>query len=183
MGKTQAAHNHDSGEQLPAELAGLIDTVYAELRSIAAACLRRERVNHTLQTTALVNEAYLRLARRRAWPVNDRAGFCAAAAEAIRRILTDHARRRRRLKRGGAQVCLQWDGAGVAAAEPPLDVFELDEVLKRLAGVAPRAARIVELRYFGGLSEQEVADVLGVSRRTVQCDWRWARAWLMRELS
>jgi len=168
------------GGALTADLAA---AVYSELRSLAAASLRRERANHTLQTTALVNEAYLRLARRHVWPLNDRAAFCAAAAAAIRRILTDHARRRHRLKRGGGCVTMRLDDAAVAAAEPPIDVVQLDEALKRLRDESPRAAKIVELRYFGGMSEQEVADVLGIARRTVQCDWRWARAWLMRELS
>jgi RNA polymerase sigma-70 factor, ECF subfamily len=176
-------HNRDGGEPLPNELSELIEAVYAELRVIAAAHLRHERRDHTLQTTALVNEAYLRLRSQRAELANDRAAFFAAAAEAIRRILTDHARRRRRIKRGGAALRLELDNCPVPATERTVDVVELDEALRKLAGESPRAARIVELRYFAGLSEHEVADVLGVSRRTVQCDWRWARAWLMRALT
>jgi len=181
-GVSQVEYNQVGRESSDTPLAQLVVEVYAELRTIATAYLRRERPGHTLQTTALVHEAYLRLARRRGWNVDDRAGFCAAAAQAIRRILTDHARRRLRQKHGGARVQLQLGANSLRAPQVPVDVLELDEALARLANQAPRPARIVELRYFGGLSELEVAQVLRVSRRTVQCDWRWARAWLAREL-
>jgi len=167
------------------ELADLLPAVYDELRRIAARHLRREqRTNHTLQTTALVHEAYLRLAgqQRPYWP--DRAGFCAAAAQAIRRILIDHARRRASRRRGGAAARrVPLDSGVLAAPTPSIDVLVLDEALSRLAAVSPRQARVAELRYFGGLTDDETAAVLGVSRRTVQTDWRGARAWLYRALS
>jgi len=158
--------------------------VYKELRRLAAQYLRREqRRDHTLQTTALVHEAYLRLAgqRRSGWP--DRAGFYAAAAQAIRRILIDHARRRARRKRGGPGARrVHLDAAALETASCVIDVLALDEALSRLAALTPRQARVVELRYFGGLTDDEIAAVLGVSRRTVQTDWHGARAWLYREL-
>lgn len=174
-----------SGPASSGELSDWLPAVYHELRRIAAQHLRREqRPNHTLQTTALVHEAYLRLAgqHRPQWP--DRAGFCAAAAQAIRRILLDHARRRASRKRGGAvarQIAL--DSGVLAAPTPVIDVLILDEALSRLAAMSPRQARVAELRYFGGLTDDETAAVLGVSRRTVQTDWRGARAWLYRALS
>ena len=183
MESKPAKHYQVGRESCTPELACLLDAVYTELRTIAASHLRRERPDHTLRTTALVNEAFLRLAHRRSWVVEDRAGFCAAAAQAIRRILTDHARHRRRLRHGGGRVRLELTERNLAAPEPAVDVIELDEGLQRLKAEDPRAARIVELRYFGGMSEQEVANVLGVSRRTVQGEWHWARTWLMRELS
>jgi RNA polymerase sigma-70 factor, ECF subfamily len=165
------------------DAAGLVAEVYGELRRIAGAYLRRERRGHTLQTTALVHEAYLRLngEGRASWP--DRAGFCAAAAQTIRRILTDHARARRRLKRGGTGRRVRLDPGMLAAAGESIDILALDEALQRLATLSPRQARIVELRYFGGLTDEEIAEMLAVSRRTVQSDWRGARAWLHRELS
>jgi len=166
------------------ELGEIMPAVYQELRRIAGQYLRRERrAGHTLQTTALVHEAYLRLAsqRRDQWP--DRAGFCAAAAQAIRRILIDHARRRARHKRGGSAARrVPLDPAGLATPAPAIDLLMLDDALSRLAALSPRQARVVELRYFGGLTDDETAAVLGVSRRTVQADWRGARAWLYREL-
>ena len=122
------------------------------------------------------------------WPPKrhwaSRADFCAAASQAIRRVLIDYARGRQRVKRGGSSAGrVQLDGAVLAAEQPSVDLLELDEALKRLAALSERQARVVELRYFGGLGEEEAAEVLGVSRRTVQKDWRGARAWLLRELS
>lgn len=162
----------------------VMPAVYQELRRLAGRFLRREqRPGHTLQTTALAHEAYLRLANQRREHWLDRAGFCAAAAQAIRRILIDHARRRARRKRGGPGAQrVHLDAAVLETASSVIDVLALDEALSRLAGLAPRQARVVELRYFGGLTDDETAAVLGVSRRTVQTDWRGARAWLYREL-
>jgi RNA polymerase sigma-70 factor, ECF subfamily len=168
----------------PSRLPELLPVVYEELRRIAGEHLRRERrPGHTLQTTALVHEAYVRLAGqgRERWP--DRAGFCAAAAQAIRRILIDYARCRTRRKRGGtAANRVHVDPAELAAPLPAIDLLVLDDALSRLAELSPRQARVVELRYFGGLTDDETAQVLTVSRRTVQAEWRGARAWLYREL-
>lgn len=181
----QAEDQHEPPNCAPGDdLSEVMPAVYQELRRLAGRYLRREqRPDHTLQTTALVHEAYLRLAgqQRSYWP--DRAGFCAAAAQAIRRILIDYARRRARRKRGGAAARrIPLDFVVPAIPTPTVDVLALDEALSRLAALAPRQARVVELRYFGGLTDDEVAGVLGVSRRTVQTDWRGARAWLCREL-
>ncbi len=165
-------------------LSELVPAVYEELRRIAGEHLRREqRPGHTLQTTALAHEAYLRLAGQGREQWSDRAGFCAAAAQAIRRILIDYARRRARGKRGGAAANrVRIDPAGLASPVPAIDLLELDEALSRLAKLSPRQARVVELRYFGGLTYDETANILGVSRRTVQTEWRGARAWLYRAL-
>lgn len=164
---------------------GLPAPVYAELRRIAASYLRKERRDHTLRTTALAHEAYLRLVSAGTLPAGDRAAFCAAAAQAIRRILVDCARRRARLKRGGG-ACrrdLQLESAVLAVAPPTLDLLDLEAALARLEVLAPRQAQVVELRFFGGLSEGDAARTLGVDRRTIQRDWRGARAWLRRELN
>jgi RNA polymerase sigma factor (TIGR02999 family) len=160
----------------------LVPLVYRQLRQRAAACLRRERRDHTLQPTALVNEAYLRLlGQERAQWVN-RAQFFAVASQLMRRILVDHARLRQAAKRpGGIRVELD---EGMRAM-PPLDceLLLLDEALREFALVDERQAHIVELRYFGGLSEDEVAAVLSLSRTTVTREWRSARAWLRRRLT
>lgn len=161
-----------------------MSSIYEDLRQIAAAFLRREGPGHLLQTTALAHEAYLRLAQAGHGPWGSRAEFCAAAAQAIRRVLIDHARARRRVKRGGPDAHrIDFDTSMLTSATPRADLLELDEALNRLAVLSQRQARVVELRYFGGLSEDETADVLGVSRRTVQKDWRGARAWLQRALA
>lgn len=161
----------------------LLPLVYDELRALAAAHFRRERGDHTLQPTALVHEVYLKLVDQTQAQWRDRAHFFAVAAEAIRRVLVDHARVRGAAKRRapGARVTIE---AGLdAAAEAPLDVAALDEALRALAELSPRQARVVELRYFAGLSVEEAAGVLGVSEGTVKGDWRVARAWLQRALS
>lgn len=166
------------------ELSDLMSLVYHELRQIAAQYLRHERADHTLQTTALVHEAYVRLAHQPSTQRLSRAEFCATAARAIRRVLIDHARRRRREKRGGRQHRrVHVDAALLEARSSDLDLLELDEALSRLAQLSQRHAQIVELRFFGGLTEEETAELLSVSRRTVQSDWRAARAWLQRELA
>jgi RNA polymerase sigma factor (TIGR02999 family) len=157
--------------------------VQGELRRRAAAYLRRERPDHTLEPTALVHEAYLRLVGqgRVAW--HDRMHFFALAAQMMRRILVDHARGQHRKKRAGGAVHVALDEAVAHAGPSPYDFLLLDQALCELAAVAGRHARIVELRYFGGLTEDEVADVLGVSRATVTREWQTARAWLYRRMT
>ena len=161
----------------------LIPLVYEELHRLAHKYMRRERENHTLQTTALVHEAYARLAHAQGVRWQSRAHFFALAAKVMRRVLVDFARERRNLKRGGGRVLVPLDGLPVAAPEPSLDLLALDSALDRLALLNERQSRIVELRYFGGLGEQEIAAFLSVSLRTVQNDWRLARLWLHHELS
>ena len=161
----------------------LVPVVYRELRRRAGAYLRRERSDHTLQPTALVHEAYLRLTAqdRVAW--QNRAHFFAIAAQMMRRVLIDHARERLAAKRPGAHLKVLLDD-GIGAAQPPsCELMMVDGALVELARIDPRQAQIVELRYFGGLSEQEVADVLSVSRATVSREWQTARAWLYRRLT
>jgi RNA polymerase sigma factor (TIGR02999 family) len=176
----------------PAALERLAPLVEAELHRLARRYMRRERAGHTLQTTALVNEAFLRLADAGGVPWQDRAHSFAVAAQAMRRVLVDAAQARRNLKRGGgARRNLKRGGgarrvtledAVAVAPERGADVLALDEALGRLARLNARQARVVELRYFGGLTEAEVAEVLGVSERTVRHDWGVARGWLYRAL-
>jgi RNA polymerase sigma-70 factor (ECF subfamily) len=157
--------------------------IYGELRRIAAGCLRKERRDHTLRTTALANEAYVKLVSEGVLPAAGRAAYCAAAAQAIRHILVDYARRRQRLRRGGAHARrVTLDAAMLPAEESNLEILDLNAALQRLERLSPRQARVVELRFFGGVSEDEAAEILGISRRTVQLEWRGARAWLRREL-
>jgi RNA polymerase sigma factor (TIGR02999 family) len=164
-------------------LAKLLPVVYTELRRQAARYLRRERTNHTLQTTELIHEAYLRLVDQKNVKWQNRAHFFAVAAQMMRRILVDHARRRRRVKRGGsaAQLPLE-ESLTLAAVNSDVDLLALDEALKRLAEIDARQCRVVELRFFSGLSIEETATVLGVSRTTVKDDLNLAKAWLRREL-
>jgi len=166
-----------------AALEELMPLVYDELRKVAARFLRRQRPGHTLQTTALVNEAYLRLIDSNRVQWQNRAHFFAVSATLMRRILVDFARERQNLKRGGAAELVPLDEALVVAPERGADLLALDEALNRLAALNPRQAQVVELRYFGGLSEEEAAEALKVSLRTVQRDWNLARLWLYRELS
>ena len=162
----------------------LMERFYADLRRIAAAQLRQERHNHTLQPTALVHEAYARFVRQSDVRLHDRSHFLATASQLMRQILVDHARARRASKRGGAQhhqVTL--DEALFADHSRPLDVLVLDEALNRLAELDNRHGRIVEMHFFGGLTYSEIAAVLGVAEKTVKRDWAMARAWLRLELS
>jgi RNA polymerase sigma factor (TIGR02999 family) len=161
----------------------LLPLVYDELHRMAAHYMRGERPGHTLQTSALVNEVYLRLADYKQMQWQDRAHFFAVAAQAMRRILIDFARARQNLKRGGGAERVSLDEALVVTPAGGTDLLALDEALGRLDKLNPRQARMVELRYFGGLSEEELAEVLGVTTRTVRRDWSLARAWLYRELS
>lgn len=157
--------------------------VYDDLRAIAAARLRGERQEHTLQPTALVHEAYLRLSeqRRRQW--KERRQFFAVASRVMRQVLVDHARARQAEKRGGEATRIEVTALGEIAAPPEVfDILPLDEALTRLAALQPRLAKVVELRFFGGLEVEETAALLDCSPRTVKRDWALARAWLVREL-
>ena len=160
----------------------LIPLVHDELRRQAARYLRRERPGHTLQTSALINEAYIRLVDQREVRWQNRAHFFGIAAQMMRRILVEHARARHRLKRGGSMVALPLDEARAAAEEQGVDVVAIDQALTRLSAIDPQQGRIVELRYFSGLSIEETAEVIGISPATVKRDWRMAKAWLRREL-
>jgi RNA polymerase sigma-70 factor (ECF subfamily) len=161
----------------------LIPQVYGELRRLAAHYMRSERGNHTLQPTALVNEAYTRLVQQPQIPWQNRAHFFATASHLMRHILVDHARARRAGKRGGLQRQVTLDDALLPSSERTMDVLILDEALENLAQFDPRQARIVELHFFGGLTFAEIALVLKVTERTVKRDWSMARAWLKGELS
>lgn len=161
----------------------LIPSVYEELRKLAAAYMGRERRDHTLQPTALVNELYLRMVDGQRVDWLGKAQFFALAAHQIRRILIEHARKHRAAKRGGAAQKLTLDEAAALAADADVDLLALDEAMTRLAERSERQARVVELRFFGGMSVEETAGVLGVSPTTVKDDWTVARAWLRRELS
>ena len=161
----------------------LIPQVYGELRRLAANYMRSERGNHTLQPTALVNEAYTRLVQQPQIPWQNRAHFFATASHLMRHILVDHARARRAGKRGGLQRQVTLDDALLPSSERTMDVLILDEALENLAQFDPRQARIVELHFFSGLTFAEIALVLKVTERTVKRDWSMARAWLKGELS
>ncbi len=166
-----------------AALDRLIPIVYEELRRQASRYLRRERPGHTLQTTGVVHEAYLRLVDQRQADWQNRAQFFGVAAQMMRRVLIDHARSKQAVKRGGAGIQVTLEDATVAAAERGVDVIELDEALSRLAALDPQQAKVVELRYFTGLGIEETAQVLGISPATVKREWAMARAWLRRELA
>jgi RNA polymerase sigma-70 factor (ECF subfamily) len=160
----------------------LIPMVYGELRRVARRHLWRERPDHTLQSAALVNEAYLRLVRQESPKWQNRAHFFGVAAQLMRHILVDHARGRRAGKRGGSTPRLVLDPELVPAQSPELDLVALDDALSRLTALDPRQGRLIELRFFGGLSIDETAVVLGVSTATVEREWVTARAWLRLEL-
>ena len=160
----------------------LTPLVYDQLRQQAARYLRREHRVHTLQTTALINEAYLRLIDAKEVRWQGRAHFFAIAANLMRRILVDHARRRDAEKRGGSQIRLTLDQTMLPASQSDVDVLAIDEALTRLAAIDRQQAQIVELRFFSGLSVEETAAALGISPRTVKRDWSVARAWLRREI-
>ena len=165
-----------------AALDKLIPLVYDELRQLAHRYMKRERAGHTLQTTALVNEAYARLVDQRNVQWQNRAHFFAVAAQVMRHILIDHARNQTRAKRGGDAQHISLDDAQTMSAERAAELLALDEALKKLAEIDERRSRVVELRYFGGLSIDETAEVLKIKPITVSRDWRWARAWLFRAL-
>lgn len=161
----------------------LFPLVQRELRRQAASYLRRERRDHTLQPTALVHEAYLRLVGQEHMSWQNRAHFYGLAAQMMRRILVDHARRHRAAKRPGVALQMPLDENMRRVAPRSCELLDLDEALAELTAIDPRQGQIVEMRYFGGLSEQDVADVLAVSRQTVTRDWQLAKAWLRRRLT
>ncbi len=163
-------------------LGRLLPLVYGELRALARVHLRHERPDHTLQPTALVHEAYLRLLGGQDPPWNDRAHFFRAAAEAMRRILIEHARKRGRIKRGGNQVRVRISGVHLGTEQDPDEILALDEAIRRLEEQDPRIADLVRLRFFAGLSVEETAKALEVSERTVKREWSFARAWLYNAL-
>ena len=165
-----------------AALAQLTPIVYDELRRLARHYLKRERAGHSLQTTALVNEAYMRLVDYKRMHWQDRAHFLAVSAQAMRRILVDHARRRN-VKRGAGIEHVSLDDATVISTDRSSDFVSLDDALNALAARAPRKAQVVELRFFGGLNVDETAEVLHVSPITVMREWKTAKAWLYRELT
>lgn len=160
----------------------LMPLVHAELHRLARRAMRRERPDHTLQATALVHEAYLRLVNASGVTWNDRAHFFAVSARLMRRILVDHARSRRYVKRGGGAAMVPFDEGLTVCDEPGTDLVALDDALEALGRVDERKCRVVELRFFGGLSIDEAAAALHVSAGTVMRDWRLAKAWLLKEL-
>jgi len=164
-------------------LSQLMPVVHAELSRLARHAMRGERPSHTLQTTALVNEAYLRLVDLSGVTFNDRAHFFAMSARLMRRILVDHARSRQYLKRGGGAVVVSFDEGLTVGPEPSTDLVALDDALKALAEIDPRKSQVVELRFFGGLSVEETATALNISEATVMRDWRLAKAWLLKQVT
>jgi RNA polymerase sigma factor (TIGR02999 family) len=171
----------DEGD--PSAAAQLLPLVYDELRQLAAQRLANEKPGQTLQATALVHEAYVRLVggdNAQHW--NSRGHFFAACAEAMRRILVEKARRKRSVKHGGQRARVNLDEALVIGNEPRHDLLELDELLDQLAGADPRAAELVKLRFFAGLTGEQAADVLGISPRSADLLWAYARAWLFEKL-
>jgi RNA polymerase sigma factor (TIGR02999 family) len=160
----------------------LTQLVYQELRQLAHRYMARQRGDHTLQTTALVNEAYLRLAGQQDPRFENRAHFLAVAARAMRQILVDHARTALRQKRGAGAQKVELDESAWVSSEPTRELVDLDEALEKLAALEARKAQVVELKYFGGLKHEEIAEVLQVSEVTVRRDWTFSRAWLYAEL-
>ena len=178
---TQLLIDLSSGDT--AALEKLTPLIYDELHRLAHRFLRRERGGHTLQTTALVNEAYLRLVDQRNLRWQNRAHFFAIAAQLMRRILIDYARRRQYAKRGGGAPHVSLDEAAVLSEERATDLIALDEALEGLASIDPQQSRVVELRFFGGLTIEETAEVLKLSHDMVKREWSTAKAWLYREMS
>ncbi len=178
---TQLLMQWRAGDQ--SALERLTPLVYDELKRLARQCMRRERVGHTLQTTALVNEAYLRMVNSSRVEWHDRAHFFAIAAQLMRRVLVDEARKRHEQKRGGEFTRIALDEALMPAHEREFDLLALNQALERLAEFAPRKCQVVEMRFFGGLSIKETGAVLGVSADIVKREWRTAKLWLLHELS
>jgi RNA polymerase sigma factor (TIGR02999 family) len=178
---TQLLKNWRSGDQ--SALDTLMPLVYDELHRMARRYMRRERAGHTLQTSALVNEAYLRLAGQRDIEWQSRAHFFAVAARVMRHLLVDYARNQKYAKRGGGAHQVTLDEAAIVSTGRNEQLLALDEALARLASIDNRKSRLVELRYFGGMSTEETAEVLGVSAITVKREWQKAKAWLYREMN
>jgi RNA polymerase sigma factor (TIGR02999 family) len=164
-------------------LGKLMPLIYEELRRLARRHMRGERVGHTLQSAALVNEVYLKLVDLKGMNWQNRAHFFAMSAELMRRVLVDYARNRNYAKRGGVQQRLSLSKAERLTEKPDVDLVALDDALKELAAMSPQQSRIVELRFFGGLTIKETAEVLGLSHATIEREWAVARAWLRRELN
>lgn len=180
-GITELLVKWSSGDR--AALDELMPLVYGELRRLARSYLRRQRQSHTLQPTALVHEAFLRLIDQKSVSLQSRGQFFGLAATSMRSILVDHARRHRAAKRGGSQYTMTLSGAERLMGKSDVDLLALDDALNALEAIKPQHSRVVELRFFGGLTIEETADVLGVSHATVERDWTFARSWLRRELS
>lgn len=161
----------------------LMPIVYDELRRLARRYMRSESPGHTLQATALVNDAYIRLVDQTRVNWQNRAQFFGVAAQTIRRVLVDHARARHRLKRGGDVLKVELDEGAIATERAGTDIVALDDVLNRLANVDPRKCQIIELRFFGGLSIEETAEALNISPATVKREWAFARSWLYKEMT
>lgn len=178
---TQILRDWSGGDEEAPER--LMPLVYDEMRRLARTFLSRERYSHTLQPTALVNEAYLRLVDQTRVNWQNRAHFYGIASRMMRRVLIDHARAHATEKRGGSAIRLSLDDMQVPIEERAASFVALDEALKRLEELDERKCKVVEMRFFGGLSDEEIAEVLGVSTRTVLRDWKTARLWLYRELS
>lgn len=177
---TRLLREAEGGDQEKVDL--LVQALYGELRRLASSYLRRERTGHTLQATALVNEAYLRLVEQDGTDWKNRGHFFAIAAQAMRRVLVDHARKSHAAKRGGSLPRLSLEQAIVYSKEQAGELVVLDELLQHLARIDPQQAQIVELRVFGGLTVEEAAEALGISPATVKRDWAMAKAWLAREM-
>lgn len=178
---TEILREWSGGDQQAAER--LFPLVYDELKRQARAFLSRERANHTLQPTALVHEAFLRLVDQTVLTAENRRHFFAIAARLMRQILVDHARQFKAEKRGGAAQRLSLDEIDIAPEETAGDLLALNEALERLEAIDERKARVVDLRFFGGLKEAEIAEVLDINEKTVRRDWHFAKLWLYRELS
>lgn len=178
---TQVLRRISKGEREAVEQ--LVPMIYDEFRALAGSYLRRESPGHTLQPTALVNEAFLKLVDQKNVDWQGRSHFFAVGAQAMRRILVDHARGKSREKRGGDRQKISLNEEITLSPQRDEDLLAVDEALVKLSKIDPRQARIVELRFFGGMTVQEVAEVLGVSKRTVEAEWTMVRAWLRRELT
>src|SRR5260370_24759585 len=178
---TSLLKRYNNGDQ--EALVDLIPQIYDELRRLASSYLRAERLDHTIQTTALVHEAYLRLVDQKQVEWNNRNHFFGVAAQMMRRILVDHARKHVSLKRGGSFARISLEQAAVFSRERPRELIAVDELLTRLASLDPQGSRIVELRFFAGLSLEETADVMGLSTAKIRREWRVAKAWFIREMS
>jgi RNA polymerase sigma factor (TIGR02999 family) len=170
------------GQGDEAALEKLTQLVHGELRRLAHRYMRQQRPDHTLQTTALVNEAFLRLAQQEQPDFANRAHFLAVAAKAMRQILVDHAKASLRQKRGAGAQAVELDAVALLSPEPTREILDLNEALERLAKLDARKAQVVELKYFGGLNQDEIAEVLQISAITVRRDWVFSKAWLYSEL-
>jgi len=178
---TQLLRAISSGDRR--DLDTLMQAIYDDLRRLAMSHMQAERHDHTLQPTALVHEVYMKLIDQRSTDWKDRIHFFAVASRIIRRILVDHARERKAAKRGGGAERVPLDSVEVATGIPGVDVDDLDEAMRELAEINPRQAQVVEMRFFGGLTIEEIAELLSVGKRSVDRDWQGARAWLHFRLS